>query len=219
MKTLTIPIICSVLFLFPRASFSESAPPPDAPIEIEGWEKASDKAQSALRAYYEARREVMKAAVPVESGSATKRAPLAHKVALQPGEEQPERVSLTAVEELRRKMGGELPEGLDIEALLEEEEPVEEVPVEKKDVIDSTDYRDLSGTRGYFINRGGGLRYFSRGSETFGEGYLDAKRIRRSDYDRLAPYRGPERMQERRSTYRDHLSRTGRMNRTRNPYR
>lgn len=220
MKTLaSIMVWLGLLFIEP--GFPESAPPADAPIEIEGWEKASDKAQSALKAYYEARRQhAQPVAGMVGSSTAGKRAPLAPKRSLAPGEEQPERVSLTALEELRKKMGENLPEGLDVGSLvLDEEELVEEAPVEKKQEVDSTDYRELSQTRGYFINRGGGLRYFSRGSETFGEGYLDAKRIRRSDYDRLAPYRGPERMQERRSTYRDHLSRTGRMNRTRNPYR
>ena len=215
-------LIAGLSLLFTTgAAVAESAPPPDAPIEIEGWEKASDKAQSALKAYYEARRNQPKKtdAVAIPSATRVKQAPVNPPLPKAPGAEEPEQVS--TVKELQEQEPGRLPIAPKTEMTLEEEVGIEEepeVPVEKKEV-DSTTYRDLNATRGYFINRGGGLQYFERGSDTFGEGYLNAKRIKRSQYEKISPYRGPVRLQERRTTYRDHLTREGRLYRTRSNYR
>lgn len=75
-------------------------------------------------------------------------------------------------------------------------------------------FRDLTQRGGYFINRGGNLRYYTPSGDR--EDSLNAMRLKRSNYDRLSPTRGEQQSQRdaRSLRYRD-----GRMFRNQGSYR
>jgi hypothetical protein len=75
-------------------------------------------------------------------------------------------------------------------------------------------FRDLTQRRGYFVNRGGNLRYYTPSGNH--EDSLNAVRFKRSNYDRISPTRGEKQsLRDKRSL----RMREGRMYRNRSTYR